>query len=949
VANAIETNETDDVDVDGLEIKRVFSDTNVHPFDQIEWATRAAEIKSESGDAVFQQADCEFPESYSQLACNVIASKYFYGPISQGNGSPTDGQREYSMRQLVSRVADTIAEWGYKDGYFETREDSKVFGDELSWLLVNQYGAFNSPVWFNVGLWDKYRIKGSYDGFRYDVEEDKAVPVKDGDAYKSPQGSACFITGVEDSIPGIYERAAIEGRIFKYGSGTGTNNSSIRSSREVVRGGGKPSGPLSFMTVYDAVAKVTKSGGRARRAAKMEILDDWHPDILEFIRCKGVEEAKAHALIREGYESNFNGEAYSTVCFQNSNMSVRFSDDFMLKVVGRDRNPIWQTRAVTTGTEFNTQGERMPAYDANLLIDEVSQGTWKCGDPGVHFTDTIQKWHTCKNTDAIYGCNPCSEFLFLSNTACNLASLNLMKFAKSHGRFDDDRFRAAVRIFFIAQEILVDRCGYPTAAICQNSHDYRPLGLGYCNLGALLMHAGLPYDSKEGRSYAAVITSIMHAKANCVSIEMASVKGSFPGYERNKVPMLDVMRLHAEASSQIEGCSEEIRRLKKVSDWLWPDVVRFGGLWGFRNAQATLLAPTGTIGFMMDAATTGVEPDIALVKYKVLAGGGNLRYVNTVVPSALENLGYPPAAIDRIIEYIDKNGGIEGCEEVVAKDVPIFDCAFATSKGGRSIAWKGHIDMMAAVQPFLSGAISKTVNAPESFTVQDICDAYIYAWRRGLKCVAIYRENSKASQPLSTKAESKKDEANPIAVVDCPPRRERLPDTRRSVTHKFSIGGHEGYATAGFYPSGGVGELFVTMSKEGSTIGGLVDAWATAISLGLQYGVPLEVIVEKFAHSRFEPAGMTRNKDIPIAKSLTDYISRWLGVECIPGYREANSPNRDYAAPAAENVPVAVDNQQDQFAKFQSDAPLCDTCGSITVRNGSCYRCHVCGSSLGCS
>ncbi len=978
----------------GMEVPRVFSTGGVSPFDRIEWDFRTAEIKDEHGRAIFQQTDCEIPRGWSQLATNVVASKYFYGDVASGNGCPSEGKREYSVRQLVDRVTRTIADWGRDDGYFATPEDGERFYDELTSLCVNQYGAFNSPVWFNVGLYHRYGIAGPANNWRWD-EETRTV-VRATSAYQTPQASACFIQSVNDDMESIMRLAHSEAMLFKFGSGTGTDLSTLRSSQEKLSGGGKPSGPVSFMRVYDAIASVVKSGGKTRRAAKMQTLKCWHPDILDFIECKTKEEAKAQALIRAGYEANFNGEAYGSVMFQNANLSVRCSDAFLRSA---ENDQEWTTRAVTTGRPMQT-------YKAKMLLDKIALGTWLCGDPGVQYEDTIQRWHTCPNTAPINSSNPCSEYMFIDDSACNLSSLNLMKFCREDGGFDAERFRAAVRIFITAQEILVDHASYPTEKIAQNSHRFRPLGLGFANLGSLLMGGGLPYDSDAGRSLAEAITAIMHGQCFLTSAEHAAHVGPFDGFALNREPMLKVMEMHRAAALAIDSSAPA--DLRAAASAVWAECLEHGRKHGYRNSQATVLAPTGTIAFMMDCDTTGIEPDIALVKYKQLAGGGMLKIVNRTVPMALQKLGYDEPTIRGILDHIDEHDTIEQAPGLRDEHLPVFDCAFAPPQGGRSIHFRGHLKLMAAVQPFLSGAISKTCNVPHEATVEDIRGAYLEGWKLGLKALAIYRDGSKGSQPVSTKDESKekeKEKETPVALAEpappapqiiYQPRRERLPHTRRSVTHKFDIQGHEGYINVGFYPDGRPGELFITMAKEGSTIGGLMDVLGTAISIGLQYGVPLEVFVNKFAHSRFEPAGFTKNPDIPIAKSIADYIFRWMGMAFIPGYREANAPRRpgaDESEPAPAGTPVlevngvrsatiadlehaeavmgarayqqaaaqppaavsetpladGLSEQDRQFAHFQSDAPACDNCGALTVRCGTCYRCFNCGNSMGCS
>lgn len=985
----------------GLKIESVFCpDDNRSPFETTEWELRSAAIKDESGNALFEQNDCEIPSKWSQLATNVVVSKYFYG-------DPTNPvEREHSVRQLVHRVTRTITDWGLADGYFDSPEDGDRFYRDLTYLCLHQHGAFNSPVWFNVGLFDQYDVQGDQCNWCWDQET--ATTKQPSNPYEFPQGSACFIQHVDDNMEDIMRLATSEAMLFKFGSGTGTDLSTIRSSREKLSGGGTPSGPLSFMRVYDSIAGVVKSGGKTRRAAKMQSLKVWHADILEFIQSKWNEEKKAHALIREGYESNFNGEAYSSVCFQNANLSVRLTDDYMQAV--REGGQ-WQTRWIAGKND-----DAPPVYDAKELLGTMAECAWHCGDPGVQYDTTINKWHTCPNSGAINASNPCSEYMFLDDTACNLASINLMKFVKPGGEFETERFRAACRLYLIAQEILVDHASYPTEPIARNSHAYRPLGLGYSNLGSVLMTNALPYNSDAGRGYCGAVTALMHGQANHTSAELASVVGTFDGFAENEAPMLNVMRMHREACDSIndEGPAE----LKQAAQKLWDDVLEIGDRFGFRNAQATVLAPTGTISFMMDCDTTGIEPDIALVKYKQLAGGGMLKIVNQTVKLGLDKLGYTKDQIDAVLAHIDANDTIEGAPGLDVEHLPVFDCAFKPAGGVRSIPWQAHVTMMAAAQPFLSGAISKTVNMPADVTPQDIADAYFWGWELGLKAIAIYRDGSKQSQPLNTSNDEESGSKTETKVITetvekivYKPRRERLKDTRQSVTHKFSIAGHEGYLCVGLYPDGRPGEVFITMAKEGSTIGGIMDSFGTALSIALQYGVPLEVLVNKFSHTRFEPMGPTTNKDIRTAKSMVDYIARWLGLTFMSassgGYEATNAgngpeaptvmdslkkdagaavalaeratmlasektngsekanrvddssnrnaPSNHSAASTSNGSPSGLadsidgNSRGDQFARFQIDAPSCDNCGSITVRNGNCYLCHNCGNSMGCS
>ncbi len=909
-------------EVAGLEFERYFTKDGVDPFDEVEWELRSAVIANEKGELVFEQRDVEFPSFWSQQATNIVVSKYFRGQI----GTP---ERERSVKQLIGRVVDTITGWAREQEYFASEDDLQAFSDELKHLLLYQKGAFNSPVWFNCGF------------------------------EKAPQCSACFINAVQDTMESILTLAKTEGMLFKFGSGTGSNLSAIRSSREVLAGGGTASGPVSFMKGFDAFAGVIKSGGKTRRAAKMVILNADHPDIVEFINCKVEEEKKAWALIDAGYDGSFTGPAYASVFFQNSNNSVRVTDEFMRAVLD---DVEWQTRAVTTG-------EVMDTYKARDLMRAIAEGTWVCGDPGMQFDTTVNDWHTCPNTSRINASNPCSEYMFLDDSACNLASINLMKFLApsadggrrgtiEDGDFDAEAFEMACRTFLTAQEILVDNASYPTKAIERNSHDYRPLGLGYANLGALLMSRGLPYDSEAGRDYAAAITAVMHGAAYAQSARIARDHGGpFPGYEKNREPMLRVMRKHRAALKDINK-THVPKDLYEHARAIWDECVDLGEKHGYRNAQSTVLAPTGTIGFMMDCDTTGVEPDIALVKYKKLVGGGLMKIVNGTVPMALKRLAYSVAQVKDIVGYIDEHEMIEGAPHLKDKDLPVFDCAFKPARGERSIHYMGHIKMMGAVQPFISGAISKTVNVPKSATVEEIEQAYIDAWRIGAKAVSIYRDGSKRTQPLNT---SRDKQAAPETAGLAQPHRHRLPDERQSITHKFDIAGHEGYITVGLYEDGQPGELFLTMAKEGSTISGFADAFAQAISYALQYGVPLQDLVDKFSHVRFEPAGMTRNPDIRFAKSIVDYIFRWMAAKFLSPeaqYRAGVNNREDVTPPQQLSLPTAVPAPpasapagKATFAAIQNqeDAPPCSTCGSIMVRSGACYKCTNCGTTSGCA
>ena len=937
-----------------LSIACFFSDPDTHPFDQIEWERRSATITDDQGKVIFDQQDVEIPKSYSPLAVKVIASKYFYGEP----GSP---QRENSCKQLFHRVTRTLADWGLNDNVIGSKEQAQWFYHELTWLCVNQYAAFSSPVWFNVGIASD--SEGKRQAFHWHPQRQIVQIDRTDNEY--PQVAACFIQRVQDSLESILALATSEAMLFKHGSGTGTDLSPLRSSRETLSGGGQPSGPVSFMRVFDQIAAVIKSGGKTRRAAKMQSLKVTHPDIKEFILAKATEEAKARSLIAQGYDGGINGEAYNSVLFQNANLAVRVSDHFMSAV---ENDETFQTQSVTRNQPVDT-------YSAREIMRLIAYGTYLCGEPTLQYESTINRWHTCPNAGAINASNPCSEFMFLDDSACNLASLNLMKFRKADGRFDVAGFCRAIRIMIIAQELLVDHGGYPTEAIAENTHRYRPLGLGYANLGALLMSLGLAYDSDQGRRWASAITALMTGTAYTVSAQMAQTQGAFDGFADNREAMLHVIEMHRAALADIDDddCPEDLLLAAQQS---WDDAFTLGSRYGFRHSQVTALAPTGTISFMMDCDTTGIEPDIALVKYKQLVGGGMFKMVNRTVPLALEKLGYRSEQINHMVDYLEKHDTLETCDLLDPNHLPVFDCAFNSPGGQRTISYLGHLRMMEAVQPFISGAISKTVNMPKDSTVEDIEEAYLTGWRLGLKALAVYRDGSKHSQPLSIQKKTDNKTGSPqAAIMDTltpRPQRKRLPQTRHSLTHKFELAGHEGYLTVGLYEDGQPGELFVVMAKEGSTIGGLMDAFGISISLALQSGVPLETLVEKFSHSRFEPAGATRNQDIPFAKSLIDYIARWLGMTFLSGYREAHAPKRtksDNNVGQKENpsglseLPQtkragqhpSTNYRQEQKSDtrmsrghFSSDAPICDFCGMLTMRCGHCYLCYNCGTATEC-
>ncbi len=947
----------------GLTFERFFTRQGVDPFETVEWELRDAVISGADGKVFFEQRGVEFPRTWSQTATNVVVQKYFRGTLN----TP---QRESSVRAMIARVADTIYGWGKADGYFKSEQDAWAFRDELVHLLLHQKMAFNSPVWFNVG-----------------VEE-------------HPQCSACFINSVDDSMSSILGLAKTEGMLFKYGSGTGSNLSSLRSSREHLNGGGTASGPVSFMRGFDAFAGAIKSGGKTRRAAKMVILNVDHPDVTDFIDCKSIEEKKAWALIDAGYDGGFNvvGGAYDSVNYQNANHSVRVTDDFMNAV---QRDGEWHTRSVT-------DGRKLEAFRARDIMRKMADAAWICGDPGIQYDTTINDWHPCINTSRINASNPCSEYMFLDDSACNLASLNLRKFQKPTtsgvaGDLDVEAFRRACATTLTAMEIIVDNSAYPTEKIGENSYKFRPLGLGFANLGALLMSRSLPYDSEPGRAYAAAITAIMCGEAYRQSARIsADATGPFPGYADNETPFLKVMRKHRASIERIDQGFVPYEMMEGARD-AWDQAIELGTKYGFRNGQTTVLAPTGTIAFLMDCDTTGVEPDIAIVKYKRLVGGGLLKIVNHTVPESLTNLGYSDKEVEAIVAHINANDTIEGAPGLKDEHLPVFDCAFRSATGTRSIHYMGHLRMMAAVQPFLSGAISKTVNLPTDCTVEDIEDAYIQAWKMGLKAIAVYRDGCKRTQPLSTNLKQATSTgtlqalatgtAAPAANIDPlellapeerrlvealrvrksrpagPPmaNRYKLPDERASFTHKFSIGGHEGYITVGMYEDGSPGEIFVRMAKEGSVIAGLMDSFATSISLALQHGVPLHVLIEKFKGTRFEPSGFTGNQEIPIATSIMDYLFRWLAIrfptdgssmaDRHPAARAAQLDlpkvpllSKDYITlPSGSDAAISVVEVKDRAWVQETDAPPCHECGTLMVRNGACHKCPNCGSTSGCS
>jgi ribonucleoside-diphosphate reductase alpha chain len=929
----------------GLEFERRFTDGKVAPFDKVEWERRTALIANDKGQVIFRQENIEVPKGWSQTATNIVASKYFHG-------KPNTPEREGSVRQLIGRVVDTIVRWGDEGGYFASGEAKAAFRDELAHLLVEQKMAFNSPVWFNVGVQAK------------------------------PQCSACFINSVQDNMESIMALARTEGMLFKWGSGTGTNFSSLRGSHESLSGGGIASGPVSFMKGFDAFAGVIKSGGKTRRAAKMVILNVDHPDILDFIESKTKEERKAHVLVEQGYDASIDGEAYSSVFFQNANHSVRVTDEFM-EAAEEDRD--WWTRNVADGKPADK-------YRAKDLLKMMAESAWQCGDPGMQYDTTVNRWHTCKATDRIYASNPCSEYMFLDDTACNLASLNLLKFLGSSGQFDVDGFRHAVDVTITAQEILVDNASYPTERIARNSHDYRPLGIGYANLGALLMSLALPYDSDGGRDFCGAVTALMTGESYAQSARIAERMGPFGGYLRNREAMLSVIRMHRDSLRPIKPENVQPSLLNAAQE-SWDTALAIGERVGYKNSQVSVLAPTGTIGFMMDCDTTGIEPDLALVKHKRLVGGGVIKIVNNTVPQALLKLGYSPEDVAKMVDYVDVNGKIEGAPGFKPEHLPVFDCSLALP-GGRSIAWRGHLKMMAAAQPFLSGAISKTINMPEESTVEDIMQAYTESWKFGLKAVAIYRDNSKRSQPLM--AAGKKEDKNAVASADpralgarsfssdikpsplsgalapevspvaVPPeqqelfarnaKRRKLPNERTSITHKFSVGGHEGYLTVGKYEDGTPGEIFIKMAKEGSTLSGIMDAFALSVSIALQYGVPLRALVDKFCNSRFEPSGYTGNPEIRYAKSVVDYIGRWLGGKFISAdyldHDTVQTQETAVASTAPAIAPGIASHKPEPSARDRAameDAPYCSECGMRMTPNGSCYKCQNCGSTSGCS
>jgi ribonucleoside-diphosphate reductase alpha chain len=1006
--------------VKGVHLKRYFTEKGIDPLDQIEYEKRSSKITEPNGDVVFEMQNLEVPKSWTQLATDILASKYI-----RRAGVPNIGH-EASAKQVVHRIAHTIRKFGEENNYFFAPEDANNFENELKYILINQHGAFNSPVWFNVGLYQEYGIKGNGGNYFWEPETNTIKEAKD--SFSHPQGSACFINSIQDDLMDIFDLVKTEAKLFKFGSGTGTNFSALRSKDEKLSGGGTSSGLLSFLDVLDRGAAATKSGGTTRRAAKMVILNIDHPEVVDFINWKVKEEEKAKILIDNGYPSDFNGEAYRTISGQNSNNSVRVTDDFMQAVVNNGK---WNTK-------YRTRNEIAQTYDANFLMDSISSATWRTADPGLQFHDTVNRWHTCSKTAPINASNPCSEYMFIDNSACNLASVNLLKYLNEDGKFEVDSFRHTCKVLFIAQEILVDFSSYPTQQIAQNSHDYRPLGLGYANLGALLMVQGIPYDSGKGRAIAGALTAIMTGHAYRTSAELASVKGSFNGFSVNREPMLKVMQMHRDAVEKIDK-NELPEYLLHAAREDWDTAIELGNEQGFRNAQATVLAPTGTIGLLMDCDTTGVEPDFSLVKWKKLAGGGYFKIINQSLPRALRALGYSsdeildiisyvlghdaidnaphinpnalqklrysaqeikeakediaqfknlneytrhinPALlqgkglikkqIEEILRYVNGTETIENAPHLKKEHYTIFDTANKCGDGKRFIAPMGHVRMMAAVQPFLSGAISKTVNMPNESVVEDIRNIYMESWKLGLKAIAIYRDGSKHSQPLNTKSvdDNKKNREKEEALIQeikkqIITRGEKISlSTRRSgYTYAATIGGQRVFFRTGNYEDGKLGEIFIDMFKAGASYKSLLNCFAVAVSLGLQYGVPLEKFVEKFIFTRFEPSGFTDDPNIRNTTSVLDFIFRklaqdYLGRTDIIQIPDAEADDTSYNVGEDILEKKKIDRLQntsntniDEFLAKMGDAPPCDICGHITVRNGACYKCLNCGNSMGCS
>ncbi|MBY0403346.1 MAG: vitamin B12-dependent ribonucleotide reductase [Cyanobacteria bacterium] len=1024
--NTGKTNGRSEPNVSGLFIERYFTRPDKHPFDALTYDRRTSKISEPDGRVIFEMKDVEVPKEWSQLATDILVSKYF-----RKAGVPVTGS-ETSIKQVVHRLSNTIRTYGETNGYFASKEDAESFEMELAHLLITQKGAFNSPVWFNCGLFQQYGITGSGGNWFWNPETDAIEATSD--SYSHPQCSACFIQSVDDDLMSLFELAKNEARLFKFGSGTGTNFSKIRGRQEKLSGGGTSSGLMSFLEVLDRGAGATKSGGTTRRAAKMVSLDMDHPEIVDFINWKVKEEKKVKVLIDAGYSSDFNGEAYHTVAGQNSNNSVRMSDAFMNAYLNGEK---WKTT-------FRTTGEVCEELDAKQLMRQVAEAAWNCADPGVQYDDIINDWHTCLNTDRIYGSNPCSEYHFLNDTACNLSSINLVKFLGKDGTFDIAGYRQACRIFFMAQEILVDYASYPTETIGRNSHNYRPLGLGYANLGTLMMLQGIPYDSPKSYAMAGALTAIMCGHAYTTSAEIAAVKGAFPSYKQNESSMLKVIKKHRDAAYKInkDECPSDL--LKAAQDD-WDEALRLGEKYGYRNAQATVLAPTGTIGLLMDCDTTGIEPDFSLVKWKKLAGGGYFKIINQSVPNALTKLGYNKEQIDQIQKYVLGHGTLRGCpfanettllehgftleeiktlyeavdatnsfsewtqgitpqrlkekgmlpEEIRAIDnyvngtqtvegaphlkaehLPVFDCANKCGIGKRFIDPMAHIKIMAATQPFLSGAISKTVNLPNEATVEDIEGIYVDAWKMGLKCVALYRDGSKWSQPLNS---AKNTDEEAVEDVDLTPKpmswgeKRPLPQKRAGITVDATVGGHKVYLRTGEYEDGTLGEIFIDMFKEGAAYRSMVNCLAVAVSVGLQYGVPLEKFVDAFTFTRFDPAGPTNHANVKFCTSIPDYIFRVLGLEYLgrtdfvqvkPGESEITRseqqviqrrlelndiPLKSVVNPELSSELSSSLERSEQLKSLMGDAPFCSNCGSITIRNGSCYKCDNCGNSEGCS